>query len=254
MKILSLNCQKDYNPALAVFLATTLESGKYDFLLLQELTPAMLARHEGQGKYKSLRAFNEEAGKESHLCVLYRSEFVLTESTFVSFNSFVPTTHFEMSAFRAEPGLLAGIFAIGDREVALGSLHLHPGPFPRTRKRELDLVCQSLARFAGGRAVLFAGDCNFGLPGELRSADAITAPSLKRLSRNLPPTLDSRYTEFEPNPINALAVFLARFGLGIRLRTDHVFGSSALVELTPISCRVLPDRVSDHSPIEITFA
>ena len=108
-----------------------------------------------------------------------------------------------------------------------------------------------LSAFTQERNSLFAGDCNFVLPGELSSADRITSPTFVRVSRELGATLDSRYTELAPNPISTAVVFLARFGIGIRLRADNVFASQPLAKSARISCHVLPDRVSDHSPVEI---
>lgn len=254
MKILSLNCQMGFNSDFDSFLERTLRSQAYDFLLLQEFTSDMLSRHATQGGYKSLRAHNDEIGKESHLCVLYRPEFALLDTMFISFNSFCPRLYREQLNGRAEFGFLAGIFRVDGRDMVLGSIHLHAGPFVRVRRRELSLVRDRLMTFGPGIPVFFAGDCNYGLPGELRSADTIVGSAFARVSKGLPPTLDSRYTEFEPNPLSMTAVLLSKFGLGIRLRADQVFATASLAQNGRMSCRVLSDRVSDHSPIELMLS
>ena len=110
---------------------------------------------------------------------------------------------------------------------------------------------QALALIQGGDAFVFGGDCNFGLPGERARAECFLAPEFVCATRGLGPTLDGRYSENVPHLPNRIAAFLGFFGIPTPLWTDHLFVDAKTATSKSIESRILPDRVSDHSPVEI---
>ncbi len=126
MKVLSLNCQKAYQPTLKAFLHNTLEAAIYDFILLQEANAPVLALMPSLGAYGMLNLFNQETKEQSHLCILYRSSFELTDSALHSFAFMHPDPHLQFAGF----GLLLGTFRMNGQMVQIGSVHLHPGLRP----------------------------------------------------------------------------------------------------------------------------
>jgi endonuclease/exonuclease/phosphatase family metal-dependent hydrolase len=100
-------------------------------------------------------------------------------------------------------------------------------------------------------STIFAGDFNTGFPNEIVKIAETFAPQFTWITKDLGPTLDSRYSENLAHLPNRIAAFLSIFNIGILLRTDHVFVDKQTVENHTINCSLLPDRVSDHSPMEI---
>src|SRR5207253_179780 len=83
--LLSLNCQKAYQPGLGPFLKRILQEEQYDFLLLQEVNEPVLALLEEATTYRFLTAAYTETGLPSHLCVGYRSSADLVSHELHSF-------------------------------------------------------------------------------------------------------------------------------------------------------------------------
>jgi hypothetical protein len=87
-RFLTLNCQGGVHPILQArlqdFFRRILDLGSYDFLLLQEVNANVfsLLQHPA---YKTIRVFDEEAGSESELCIVYRSSYSLVSTGFKSF-------------------------------------------------------------------------------------------------------------------------------------------------------------------------
>lgn len=251
MNILSLNTQKAFNPNLAGFLKQTLEIASYDFILLQEATEPVLDTIRDTGPYMLLEAHDKEMQSKSHLAILYRDSFSLIGRQLYSFGNLHPFKQLQHAGF----GLLLAEFATNMGNVYIGTVHLHSGWLPQIRAKELRLLKScALALKRKGTPLLFGGDFNFGFFGEVFLAQRDLLPEFVSATKSIGPTLDSRYSEPHPNIINSTAVFLARYGIGIFLRTDHIFIDNETAQRSKTKSRVLTDRVSDHSPIELSLA
>ncbi|MFA5877398.1 MAG: endonuclease/exonuclease/phosphatase family protein [Candidatus Paceibacterota bacterium] len=249
MKILSLNTQKAFQPALQDFLKKILENDIYDFILLQEVTDSVFPLVSNIGSYTLLGAFDETVQAQSHLLIVYRNKFVLKKSSLDSFALMHPSPRLRHSGF----GILLGTFSTHGGDVTVGSLHLHSGLRSTVRVQEVEsLKKRVIAEQDTGTPLIFGGDFNLGLPGEVIRACTIMAPQFIAKTRHLGPTLNSRYSEPHPNIVNTSAVFLAKFGIGFNLKTDHFFTDTETAKRS--ETRILSDRVSDHSPIELTIS
>ena len=250
MKLLSLNCQKAYQPGLESFLKQILEEERYDFLLLQEVNEAVLGFLERSTSYRFLTATYTDSGLPSHLCIGYRSSADLVSRELHSFAGvhYDPVRGYKHSSF----GLLSARFNFREEEVCVGSIHLHSGIDAKVRVRELQKAKEIGLRFAGHSPIIFGGDFNLGYPGELSRACRVLAPEFSCATRTLGGTLDSRYSEYANHLPNKIAVALAKVGIGVKLKADHFFVNARFASTERISVRMLPDRVSDHSPVELT--
>ena len=249
MKILSLNCQQGYNLALKDFLHHIFDIKSYDFVLLQEVDEKVLSFLDNSS-YKLVRSFNEETGRDSLLCIAYREQYLPIKTGFKSF-AFARKDH--MHGFKHPAyGLLWADFKIENRIIRIASIHLHSGTDRRVRLKELQ-VAKKLLLDDTTSSVIFAGDLNAGFPSEPINMAQTLLPEFIWETKDIGPTLNSRYTENVPHLPNRIAAFLSIFGMGIKLRTDHFFVDRESVKTSIIHCSVLPDRVSDHSPIELTI-
>jgi endonuclease/exonuclease/phosphatase family metal-dependent hydrolase len=61
------------------------------------------------------------------------------------------------------------------------------------------------------------------------------------------------YTEKTPWGVARIANMLAKFGISIRLRTDHVYIDSITAKNKKVTCRTLSDRISDHLAVEVSI-
>ena len=223
-----------------------MDSGTFDFLLLQEVNEKVLEFLKNlSSPYQLVRAFNEETGKESELCIAYKTSHKLIATGFKSF-----------SAMRRDPmfglkhpsfGILWANFNIGTKILRLATLHLHSGVNQEARLQELRLAKTFLSN--NQLPTILAGDFNSGFPREPKNMANILAPEFIWISKNLGPTLNSRYSENLPHLPNRIAAFLGIFNVGIGLRTDHIFANAGAANNFE-KCLKLPDRVSDHSPVE----
>ncbi len=249
MKLLTLNCQRGYQPGLESFLKELLEQNTYDFLLLQEVDNKVLEflKHTS---YKSVRAYCKEAEQDSELCIVYRSSFNVTETGYQSFAGMRndPWRGHKHPSF----GLLWGKFEVEGMPWIMSSIHLHSGIDRKARTAELTLIKKMLLEHSP-ILTIFSGDSNAGFPGESASMARLLAPEFSWVSKNIGPTLDSRYSENVPHLPNRIAAFLSLFNIKIPLWTDQVFASRKVVERYTVTCRVLSDRVSDHSPVEFVL-
>jgi len=245
MRILSLNCQKDYNLGLPPFLTKTLAADTYDILLLQEVTRPVLELL-ANSKYSVLNVFDEQVRQQSELAIAYRPALTFRSHQFLSFATLRPEMPIPFN--HAPFGALLGILDYAGDTYAFCSMHLDSGIRSSVRVLELMRLKQFLPKDV---PVLFAGDFNFGLPGELSRAARLLAPDFHCATRRLGGTLDSRYSEYANHLPNKIARIGAVFGLGVKLRADHFFTNALFSRGKSLSCRILPDRVSDHSPIEL---
>lgn len=250
MTVLSLNCQNGFNRNLLPFLGDTLRRGAYDFLLLQEFTSELSsAIGPSLDGYRLLHPYNDEKEDHNHLAIVYKSEHALLGERLVPLPDLHPRIVRPLTF-----GLLLGTFRAGGETIRLGSIHLHSGLRARVRRKGLSIVRDALIADAAEVPTVLGGDCNFGLFWERRSGKKILGFDFVPVSYDLPPTLDSRYTEPAVRIMNRTVALLRRYDIGIRVSTDHFFVSRSLLASRETSCRVLPDRVSDHSPVELTLS
>lgn len=247
LKILSLNCQRSYQPGLENFLKRTLESKTYDFLLLQEVNEKVLTYLQNPS-YTLVRAFNPDIGAESELCIAYRQNYRLLGQEFISFALMHkdPLCGWKHPSFAA---LQADVSVNGAR-IRVGSVHLHSGFNGRVRRAEL-IKIKRLMLEGFPVPTYFSGDFNAGYPGEATRMARFLSPEFAWGTKNIGPTLDSRYSENAPHLPNRISRVFAWINVSIPLWTDHFFVDRATAEKYTVECRVLPDRVSDHSPVEM---
>lgn len=249
MKIITLNCQKAYNPNLKDFFVKIFNEEKYDFILLQEVNESVShIIQELNSTYKILNEFNHDFSENSQVCILCKEKYVLDEIRFVSFGKFDP------KRISKSFGLIIGVFNIKNTYYVISSLHLNSGLNSRIRMQELKKVKEVLQEYIDkGSSVIIAGDFNTGIIGEIKKCEKILSPQLVRASERLGPTLNSLYTEPNRFILSHASVLLSKFGIGIKLRADHIYVSEYLTLKHKLCCKILPDRVSDHSAIECEF-
>lgn len=248
MKILSLNCQRGYQPDLKAFLQETLRSGAYDFLLLQEFGKEVPSYVRDIPGYSLLRVYDTSVGEDSQTAIVHRVNHQPIAQSMLHFPKTCPDP--VMGVRHSTFGSLCARFEFGARTVLMGSVHLHSGMDQSVRAAQMRHVKRQVLELRkDGDLVIFGGDCNFGYPGERRRAETIAAPEFACVTRRLGPTLDSRYSEKVPHLTNRVAAFFGVFGIRIPLWTDHLFVDAEIAEA--VTCQVLPVRVSDHSPLEL---
>ncbi len=247
ISVLTLNCQKAYHPDLKSFIDKTLSSAVYDFILLQEVTPTVISMiTETASPYKILNPFDSILEENTGVCVLYRDIFVATDPLFLSF------ARINQKMSPRGWGFVGGIFTIGEHACLVGSIHLHPGLNISIRMKELRLVKEMVKGYLPKQfPIIVGGDFNVGFKRELVIGKKMFLPEFVRVTKKLGTTLNSRYTEKAPYVLNKISVFLAKFGIGFTFRTDHLYVDSATIGTHTIECRILPDRVSDHNPVEL---
>ena len=246
MKLLSLNCQKAYQPNFYEAFADIIERDTYDFLILQEITGEVYAWLTTLSGYTFISCENPDTRSQSHLVIGFRDGISYKEHHLVSFIPFLPDS--STKPWSSSHGLLTALFMYEGAPVTIGSMHLHAGLDTTIRKKELSAVKSFIDTI--DTPILFGGDCNFGFPGELKGACSEFGENFGCITHAVGPTLDSRYTENSASIPNKVSLFLSTFGLGIRLKTDHIFVDKGTLSTKEVSCRVLPDRLSDHSPLE----
>jgi hypothetical protein len=247
LTLLTLNCQKAYHPDFSNFLEQTLSSEKYDFILLQEVTVTIIAIiTSATSSYKILNPFDSILEDTTGVCVLYKQEFALKDPFLLSFAK----TYRKISP--AAWGCVGGIFTREGEHCVIASVHLHAGIKMHIRMKELKLIKRMLDGYSHNNTmIVFGGDFNTGFPRELAIAKKIFSPLFVRTNKNLGTTLNSRYTEKAPFVLNKISIFLAKFGIGFTFRTDHFFIDTKTFDMKKISCAILPDRISDHNPVEL---
>jgi len=247
MKILSLNCQRGMQSSLKDFLSQKFDTEKYDFFLLQEADKKVLD-FLNHPLYKLLSVFDSDAKQKSELCIVYKTKYNLIQHGFKSFASMRkdPLLGFKSPSF----GLLWADFEIADKITRVATIHLHSGIDSRARLKELRLAQKILLDESPVPHVILAGDLNAGFPGEQKQMARVLAPEFAWTTKDIGPTLDSRYSENVAHLPNRLAALLRLFNTGVQLRTDHFFVNQQTIQGNNIESSKLPDRVSDHSPVE----
>lgn len=246
MKILNLNTQKAYQATFDSFITDILRKREYDFILLQEVTPPVVKIiKKASSEYQIVNPFDPELGENTHVCVLYKSNFVLQKEIFLSFATLKP------GFTKYGWGFVGGLFDYNQKKIFVGSAHLHPGLRKKRRVEQVKIIKKKLMEEIINTPTIFGGDFNFGLPGEISVSQKVLSPEFIRVTKNLGPTLDSRYTEKSSWGIARIANILMKIGISIKLKTDHVYMDNISTKNTSVTCTTLPSRVSDHLAIEI---
>lgn len=247
LKILTLNCQRGCQSNIRDFFEKILKEEEYSFLLLQEMDSKMeQIIKDISSSYKTLNTFDINLNKNSEVCILYKNNYELKESFFHSF------AKFDNKRNPHGWGFIGGVFNIDGLNVVICSLHLTSGLKSSIRIAEIKIIKEKIYKYLGQNAqIIIAGDFNSGVPGEISKTEKILSPELVRINKNLGPTLDSRYTEASKNITNQIATFLAKFNIGIKLKTDHCYISKSTIKNQNFFCTILPYRISDHASIEI---
>ena len=248
MQILTLNCQKGYQPNFKYFLNKILIGKKYDFILLQEANQKVIdVITESNASYSIINPFDYNLGENTHVCILYRKKLNLINSNFLSFakqsSKMIPRGW----------GFLSGSFFMENKTVIIGSIHLHPGISTRIRYEELQLIKDQLLKEGTNNIIIIGGDFNTGFAKEISKTQHILSPEFIRITKDIGSTLNSRFTENAPFILNKISRLLAKVGLGIKLSTDHLYVNTQLVKEYHIFMKVLPERVSDHLAVEASF-
>jgi endonuclease/exonuclease/phosphatase (EEP) superfamily protein YafD len=247
LKILSLNCQWAYNQEVKKFLKKILETDFYDFLLLQEANEDIIRAIQGSQKYQKLGAFNKGNQKQSWLYIFYKKNFTLKQSSFISFA--------QMSQYYfnyPQLGFLIGTFEYDKKNIVLGSVHLHPGYHFRLRSAAVNLIKKHILTNCNLETpIIFGGDFNTGFPFEGRSIRKILSPEFFDSTKKNGPTLNSRYTENGTHFLSKLGNLLSLLGINVSFRTDKIFVDQKTAKNTKTTSKVFPDRISDHSPVEL---
>lgn len=151
-------------------------------------------------------------------------------------------------------GFVGGLFTIDGCDMLVGSVHLHSGIKTSIRRKEIRMVKDKLVAYQGTMPTILAGDFNTGFPFEISRIEKILSPNFVRSSKNIGTTLHSMYTEKSPFLLNRVNSFFAHLGISFKFRTDHVYVDAATIQNHHISCKALPDRVSDHVAVEVVIA
>ena len=238
MKILTLNCQKAYQPELKEFFKHILRNADYDFLLLQEASDEVEEIVNSSPNYALLRPGS------SHVAVLYRRQFKLERSSFTPAPGKNPDMEF---------GITMGVFKVPEleQELLVGSLRLHPDAHFIRRARTLRAYKKAVLDM-GPLPAIIGGDFNSGLWGERPWHQRIMQPEFVHASAKDGVTCESKYVE-PARGLDDLIRLGAKIGINAKFLLDHIFISHELAELKR-NCRILPDRVSDHYPMELELS
>ncbi|MES2203068.1 MAG: endonuclease/exonuclease/phosphatase family protein [Patescibacteria group bacterium] len=253
LKILSLNCQRGYHSHLPLreFLRDVFERGDYDFIILQEFAKDVPSFVRGVGPYNLLEAHDDQVGEYAQLCVAFRQGYELAASDFTAFATKKPDPI--VGVVHSTFGFLCGRFSKADKVYVVGSVHLHAGVFRSTRREQMRIIKRQLLELSRPEdMVVFGGDCNLG-PFEHNGMARLLAPEFVWATGKIPSTLNGWYSENVARLPNRIGAFLRFFGIPVRLWTDQVFVDAKTALNSVTQSRVLPDRVSDHSPVEVSI-
>ena len=248
LKILTLNCQKGIQPAFKTFFIKILLDCTYDIILLQESNITVLSIFkETESNYKILNLFDIKLGENSQQCIIYKSNYILNEDYLISFAKY----NKKMQPYSW--GLLVGVFNLGNLNLVIGSVHLHPGLNMNLRIKELKIIKNNLLKYLNkNNIIILGGDFNSGLLNEISKNEKLLIPEFNFTSKNIGYTLNSRYTEIAPYFLNRISYIITKFGLSFKFQTDNFFiDSNSLLKIKKITCSKLIRQVSDHSPVEL---
>ncbi|MCH2188732.1 hypothetical protein MK079_02810 [Candidatus Gracilibacteria bacterium] len=250
LKILSLNCQKNHQSGLGNFLTSLLIHETYDIFLLQEASGEVLNIFSSFGKYIPITYFDAK-GKLCLTNIVYNSKKLqLKEKYYEPILVDIFSLHEELSGVQSY-GINMGIFEYNKKQLNISSVHLPSGFRSRYRYSGFLKILQKIKKHTK-QICFFGGDMNIVYRWESKKILSFSGDNYSCTTQGLGYTLDSYYTE---NHLDFLWVkmnnFFRRFGLSKKFKTDHIFIDTSSHNRYHISTRILPDRVSDHSPIEV---
>jgi endonuclease/exonuclease/phosphatase family metal-dependent hydrolase len=259
LSIVTLNCQKAFQPAFKPYMEEILSQRRYDFLLLQEVDLKTLETIQPifkENRYTRLSAFSPKTNSELYTCILYKNEFEFLRSDFITFT---PIVIQEVT----ETGSIAGVFKIPLRyrrglkkkKILLIATHLHASYHLLARKKELRQVKnQALHLDPKDECIkVIAGDFNNLIKGESKIHDAQMKPEFTNISDFDTPTYDSKYIE----PKYSEALYARLFfsgGKRYQMKLDHIFVDSQSAKRLLHDCKVIDVVASDHKPIELNIS
>ena len=246
LSILSLNCQHGRQPGLKAFLDRIRSEKKYDFVLLQEVNRSVAAMIPDDDAYAILRFPSHLEDIRGSVTVMYRRDYTPEAMEYFSFDKLLGRK------FSTHYGLAVATFYGPKGQYTVGSLHMNAGLRWDPRKKEayfLRELFQERSDLIDG-SIILGGDFNNGYPWEDGMADRIFAPLLTNVTTGIEGTLDSLYSEPVGNFVNDVSWLLSHIGIHVTVKVDHIFCDPKLSDLKR-SVRKLPDRVSDHSPVEV---
>ena len=247
-RILTLNCQRNMLDELGPFLKQITLQEHYDVLLLQEASASVLS-HFDTFSHNYVPVMSLEQPEESEVRILVHKKHTILENVYESVHG---------GRGNMYGALAVHILLNGTEPLAVTSVHLPAGIFPKhvaKRMKGTKAIGNMMRAHFENIPALIAGDLNTGFPGEYAAASRILKRTFfTNMSDYLGNTIDSRFTHFDDRPfVSNLFKTLAQLNISIRLKLDHVYANAALLEKHRVSCSLLPDRVSDHSGIEITL-
>lgn len=253
LNILVLNCQKNYNKNLRPFLKKTLRKGKYDLFLLQEATNDVLEPFKSFKKYSILNS-KDKLGRLSLPCIVYNSKKFTLKNLFYEPIFLDGFERQELKKPFQSFGILRAVLDFQGIKIVAGSIHLPSGLSIKKRFRALKSAKIIMDEVKNPEITFYGGDLNFCSSYEIRKASKILGPEYKCITSQLGPTLDSYFTEshlhYSHIRINNV---LRNFGIRIKLKTDHIFVDQETLKRNKVKAKILRNRVSDHSPIEMAL-
>ena len=244
MRLLSLNCQRAFNPNFRGFLRRSLSGGKNNIFLLQEANDNVVKlAQKNLGKYKIIQ-HKIPNGSFSEICILYSKKLRCVDSAF---------SYIEDSDGN-EFGVLMAIFKSKKFTFSTANVHLPAYLKPQKRLQAIKQVKENFSSFLKkhprSSRTIMAGDFNSILPWEHDSHKSILAPFLSPVKNKWSYTYISE--RLEPTDFwHKLVLFLGKIGFSFRPKLDHVFASKRPVKKRWIRVRSQRKNVSDHLPIII---
>jgi endonuclease/exonuclease/phosphatase family metal-dependent hydrolase len=254
LTIITLNCQRGYLLSeLDYYLNSIVIEQKADLILLQEVSPkvAHIIREiiKKRYAYQLLLLDNEQRGRKTEVGVLYKAEFKLLESKYISYQDFVKKQTNDTGAVIAK-FVIPDHYNMSQKELVVCSSHLHASYHYLARRKELLFIKQTILEYASKTSIcIIGGDFNYLFPGELKSGNIIMNPDFIHVTNYKEHSCNSSLlepTEFQ----NKLFKFLARIGLKFLLKVDHIYVDKDSLNNVEYISRVIDVTVSDHRPIE----
>lgn len=242
--MLSLNCQRAFNPNFKAFLQRSLSRGKHKIFLLQEASDNVVnLAQKNFEKYKIIQ-HKTPKGKFSELCILYSRKLKCVDSNF----SYIKDADGE------EFGVLMAVFKSKKFMLSTANVHLPAYFKPQKRLQAVRQVKESfddfLKKHPKTSRVVMVGDFNSMLPWEHSYHKTILAPLLSPVENKLSYTYISE--RLEPRDFwHKIIILLGKIGITFRPALDHVFSNNHLTKKKWIRARTQKKDVSDHLPIVI---
>lgn len=258
LRVVTLNCQKAFQPDFKPYFEQIMKERRYHFLLLQEVdlkTLEIIQPLYKEHGYIRLGAFSPKSNTELYTCILYKSEFEFLRSDFITFT---PIVFQEIT----ETGSIAGVFAvprnlrkiIGKRKILLIATHIHASYHILARRKELLQVKNQALHLDPTNDCLkiIAGDLNNLFAGEQMINDNAMKPEFTNVCDFPDYTYDSKYIEPKYSEAVYSRLFF-RLGKRYRLKLDHIYMDTESANTLHYQTNVVKVTASDHRPVELTI-